>query len=92
MKVSDSARDALLNVMRSQNMDPKIWYFELQLLSSGAIGIGFIKDLAQHRIETFDNLSLAIDLELDTKGFAMDFTEHNGRKGLVFGTDAQLGF
>lgn len=84
MKVSNSAKDALLNIMRSKRLDPKHWYFELKLLSSGAIGIGFIKDLAQHEVQEFGELKLAIDLNLDTDDFGVDFAEHNGRRGLVF--------
>ena len=86
MKISDSARDAILNVMKSQQLDPHVWYFEL-LLSKGAIGIGFTKQLANAEVHQFGELRLAIDQNLDTTGILLDFAEVDGKKGLIFGAD-----
>jgi hypothetical protein len=88
MKVTDSAQDAILKVMRSKQMEPKSWFFELRLLTNGAIGIGFAREIQNtDSISTFGELSFLVDQNLDTTGMLIDFKEIDGKKGLVFGED-----
>jgi len=86
MKITDSAQDAVLKVMRSKQLDPHSWYFELRLLENGAIGIGFTKTILNtDSVQKFGELSFIIGQNLDTDGMLIDFTEYNGKWGLVFG-------
>ena len=86
MKISDSARDVLLNIMKSKLMNPKEWGFELRLMDSSAIGIGFVREITAGS-ETFrsGDLTIVSSPNLDTTGIYIDFAEVNGRKGIVFG-------
>lgn len=69
-------------------MEPKSWFFELRLLTNGAIGIGFAKEIHNtDSIQTFGELSFLVDQNLDTEGMLIDFTEYNGKQGLIFGVE-----
>ena len=84
MKITNSAQEALLNVMYSKALDPKVWCFEIKVLDNGGIGIGFTKELTVP-ITKYGDLTVAIDTQLDTTDMMIDFVEaNNGKKGIVF--------
>lgn len=84
MKITDSAQEALLNVMKAKAMDPKVWCFEVKILENGGVGIGFTKELIGPTVK-FGELTVAVDANVDTTGIVVDFVEtDDGKKGIVF--------
>jgi hypothetical protein len=86
MKITDPARDAILQVMRSQELDPEQWYLEFAIMENGAIGIGFVQQ-PQEQTMTFGDLKLSMSPQVDSGGFMIDYHESDGRRGLLFGAD-----
>jgi len=86
MKITDPARDAILEVMRNQELDPEQWYLEFAIMENGAIGIGFVQQ-PQEQILAFGDLRLSMSPEIDSGGFLIDYHESDGRRGLLFGED-----
>jgi hypothetical protein len=90
MKLTDPAKDAILEVMQRQGLDPEQWYLEFRLLENGAIGLGFTRSSAEQVLE-FGDLKLTIDEVIDTKGVMVDYGEMEGKKGLYFGPETACG-
>lgn len=44
MKLTDSAVEAILHVMKKRKLDTKQVVFEFHLLDNGGVGIGFSRD------------------------------------------------
>ena len=86
MKLTNSAIDAILHVMKSREMNPADWYLEFKLLNNGAVGLGFTKQAAQ-QILTFGELRLTVDGMIDTQGVVLDYSEVNGKQGLLFAAE-----
>ena len=84
MKLTDSARNAIVNVMLKQELDPQVWYLEFRVLENGAIGLGFTQGALQQDLE-FGDLRLTIQDRIDTDGVVVDYGEFEGRPGLFFG-------
>lgn len=84
MKLTDSAKNAIINVMQKQELDPQIWYLEFRILENGAIGLGFTQEALQQVLE-FGDLRLTIQNMIDTEGVVVDFGELEDRQGLFFG-------
>jgi len=89
MKLTNSARDAILHVLKSRDMDPANWYMEFKLLDNGAVGLGFTNRTAGE-VLTFGELRLTIDGMIDTEGVVLDYGEVGGRQGLLFATEGQV--
>jgi hypothetical protein len=86
MLLTDAARDAILQVMKSRSLDPAEWFMEFKLLKNGAVGLGFTKE-ADEQILQFGELRLTIDGMIDTQGVILDFGLVDGKKGLLFGAE-----
>lgn len=89
MKLTDSARNAIIDVMENKRLSPKEWYLEFRILENGAIGLGFTKERLPQVIE-FGLLRLTIEEVIDTEGVLVDFGEIDGRQGLLFGSEEQV--
>ena len=86
MKLTDPARDAILEVMQRQGLDPQIWYLEFRILENGAIGLGFTQQCAEQILE-FGDLKLTIDQVIDTEGVQVGYGHFQGKDGLFFGAE-----
>jgi len=87
MNLTETARDAIIEVMKKKNLDPQEWYLEFRIVDNGAIGLGFTKKALRQILE-FGELRLTIDGVIDTEGVVVDYGENDGRKGLFFIADA----
>ena len=88
MKLTDPARDAILQVMQRQELDPQIWYLEFRLLENGAIGLGFTQAQSAQVLE-FGDLKLTVDEIIDTEGVVVDYGKMGEKDGLFFGPETQ---
>lgn len=89
MKITDAAVKAILDVMASNGMDTKTTFLEIGVFK-GAIGLGFTRD----RIGVMDkygDLNVMIDPSIDTTGVVIDFGEIEGKRGLIFLGDENVG-
>lgn len=86
MKLTNSARNAILQVMKSRGLEPSQWFMEFKLLKNGAVGLGFTPE-PDEQILTFGELRLTVDGMIDTTGVVLDFGEVDGRMGLIFGAE-----
>ena len=83
MKITETAIQAVLDIMKNQKLDPQEVYFEIKLLPNGAVGIGFNRDI-DGQIREFGELKTVISPKIDMEGVVVDFGETNGKKGLLF--------
>lgn len=88
MKLTDPARDAILDIMRRQELDPQQWYLEFRELENGAIGLGFTQQALQ-QVLTFGELRLTIDEVIDSGGVLVDYGEFEGKNGIFFSAEPQ---
>jgi hypothetical protein len=56
---------------------------EVGVQDNGAIGLGFSKG-PHTNVVPFGELKLTIDPKIDTEGVLVDYTEIEGRRGLIF--------
>ena len=82
MQLTNSAINAILEVMQHRKLDPRLVLFEFQLLENGGIGIGFTRE-RYGQIKEFDRLSVVVDDGIQAN-ILVDFGEVNDRKGLFF--------
>lgn len=82
MRITDSAANAILNVMKSKGLNPKNTLLEIGVFE-GNLGLGFTRSPIGNIIQNGD-LSIVISSKIDTQGIVIDFGEINGKKGLVF--------
>lgn len=83
MKITDTAVEAILDVMDRKQLDPNRIFFEMKILPNGAVGIGFSQECGGE-IQQFGRLSAIIDKQIDADGVVIDFGEVNGKKGIIF--------
>lgn len=82
MRITDSAAQAILQVMLKKGLDPKNSYLEIGLFE-GNLGLGFTRDRFGKLLQ-FGLLGVVVSQSVDVTGVVIDFGEINGRKGLVF--------
>jgi hypothetical protein len=83
MKLTESAVEVILKVMRSKDLDPDQFSLELTVLDNGAMGMGFSKN-AQGKTSQLGDLTVVVDDVIDSGGVLIDLAEVNGKMGLVF--------
>jgi hypothetical protein len=83
MKLTDSAAEAILGVMKRRKLDPKKIVFEFRLLENGAVGIGFNQE-RQGQAQQYGDLTVMIGYGVDMGNTIVDFGEVKGKKGIIF--------
>lgn len=83
MKITESAVNAILEVMKKRKLDPKKIVFDFHLLDNGGIGIGFSRD-RHGQVQQYGELTVTIGSDVDMGQTVVDFGEINGRKGIIF--------
>jgi hypothetical protein len=82
MRLTDSAVEAILQVMIKKDLDPSKTFLEIGVFD-GAMGLGFTNETFGKR-KNFGKLGVIISHKIDTTGVVIDFGEIKGRKGLIF--------
>jgi hypothetical protein len=82
MKITESAAEAILQVMIKKGLNPKTTYLEIGVFD-GNLGLTFTRD-RDGRVDRIGALSVVVATNVDTTGVVVDFGEVNGRKGLIF--------
>lgn len=83
MKITDSAAQIILEIMKKKRLDPKEFVFEFHLLENGGVGIGFTKDRQGLAIK-HGELTIMIGHGVDMGDTVVDYGEIDGRMGLIF--------
>lgn len=83
MRFTESAANAILNVMNSKGLDPKQFVFEISVRDNGAVGIGFTRERAG-TAHQYGDLVVMVGHDVDMDGVVVDFGEVNGRQGIAF--------
>lgn len=86
MKITDSAAQAVLEVMKKKKLDPNHVFLEIGIFE-GNLGMAFTREKLG-RSYNFGELTVVIRHDVDAAGVLVDFGEINGRKGLVFRAEA----
>lgn len=82
MRLTESAARAVLEVMASQQLNPK--EFALYLCNyNGACSMEF-SNKAKGTIEKFHGLTVVVGPGLDMTDVEVDFVENDGKRGLLF--------
>ena len=71
MKITQNAIDFILNLMKSNELDPSKINFEIRKMF-GKVGIGFNKDKMGKRHQ-FGELSVVVDYDVDLEGVCIEF-------------------
>jgi hypothetical protein len=82
MRITDSAAQAIVQVMKSKGLNPENTFLEIGVFE-GNLGMGFTRDALGKRVKSGD-LTIVISSEVDASGVVIDFGETNGKKGLIF--------
>lgn len=82
MRITNSASDAIVKVMKSKGLNPKNTYLEIGVFE-GNLGIGFTRSPIGKIIKQGE-LSVTLSSAVDTNGIIVDYGEVNGRMGLIF--------
>lgn len=82
MKLTESAANAILSVMKKRKLDPKKVVFEFHLLNNGEIGIGFTRD-RQGVSQQYGELTVMIGNGVEMGDTIVDFGKVNGRMGII---------
>ena len=82
MKLTESAANAILSVMKKRKLDPKKIVFEFHLLDNGGIGIGFTRD-RQGVSQQYGELTVMIGNGVEMGETIVDFGKVNGRMGII---------
>lgn len=82
MKITESAANAILQVMIRKGLNPKKTFLEIGVFE-GNLGLGFTQD-RHGKVIHFGPLVVVVASNVDTTGVVVDFGEIDGRKGLIF--------
>jgi hypothetical protein len=82
MQITDSAKNAILNVMKSKGLDIATTFLEIGVFE-GNLGLGFTRNPIGTIVKNGD-LSVVISSKVDTTGVIVDYGEVNGKLGLIF--------
>lgn len=83
MIITESAANAILNVMKKNELDPKLFLLQFDRLKNGALGFTFSME-NMHKSREFHGLKILLQPEVNMDGVTVDFGEINGRKGIIF--------
>lgn len=87
MKITETATNAIIGVMKKKGLDPKKTFLEVGLFE-GNLGMTFSRDRVGRTIQ-FGDLTVVVQNNVDSDGVVIDFGEVNGRMGLIFLTEEQ---
>lgn len=82
MKITDSAINAILNIMKSKELDTKTVFLEIGIFN-GNLGLGFTKELTG-KVNFFGELGAIVSEDVDATNIIVDYGEVNKKKGLIF--------
>jgi hypothetical protein len=82
MRITQSASEAIVTVMKSKKLDPRNTFLEVGVFD-GNLGLGFTREPIGKTLKQGD-LNIVISNEIDSEGIVVDFGELNGKKGLIF--------
>lgn len=82
MRITQSASEAIINVMKSKKLDPRNIFLEIGVFD-GNLGLGFTREPIGKTLKQGD-LNIVVSNEIDSEGVVVDFGELNGKKGLIF--------
>jgi hypothetical protein len=82
MRITESAANAVVQVMIRKGLNPKKTFLEVGVFDGG-LGISFTNERNGNLMQV-GPLSVIIASNVDTTGVVMDFGEVEGRKGLIF--------
>jgi hypothetical protein len=83
MHVTEQAVEAIVNIMKRQELDPKNVYFEIKLLPNGAVGIGFTYN-REGIFREFGELKTLVSTDIDMNGVIIDCGQTGDREGILF--------
>jgi len=85
MIITDQARDAILQIMKRQELDPKVFFLYL-CIPAGQEGcaINFTKDEEIGKQWQFGELKVTTALEINSEELVIDLSETDDRLGLIF--------
>lgn len=82
MQITESAKKAILDVMRAKRLDPGEVFLEISF-KDNALGLGFTREQSG-KATKYGELVAVIDYAVDTSGIIMDFGNIEGRSGFIF--------
>lgn len=83
MHITESAIEAILQIMKSKNLDSEKVFFEMRAMPDQSIVIGFNREKLGN-VMKFGNLQVIVSSNIDTEGVVVDYVENGDKKGLVF--------
>ena len=82
MQITETAAQAILEVMKSKGLNPKTAFLEIGVFE-GNLGLGFTRTPIGTTVKKGE-LSVVVSSQVDTNGVTIDFGEVNGKMGLIF--------
>lgn len=83
MKITDSAWQTIVKIMKSKNLNPKNTFLEIGVFE-GNLGISFTKEPIGKRLQ-FGELNVVVSGDVECNpDLVIDFGEINNKKGLIF--------
>lgn len=82
MEFTQSAANAILTVMKKNNLDPKDFILLFERMDNGTLGFTFSKDKIHSRV--FHGLRVKINSDVGMDNTVVDFGEVAGRRGIIF--------
>jgi hypothetical protein len=82
MRITESAKNAIINVMKSKGLDLKTTYFEIGVFD-GNLGIAFTRNPIGN-IYKNDELLIVTSSKGELEELVIDYLERDGKSGLVF--------
>jgi hypothetical protein len=89
MRITEPAAKVILQTMMKKRLNPKQVFLELDI-KDGNFGIAFTK-IRHGKVLQFGPLTVVIGNNIDTTGVVVDLVEMNGRKGLLFTGEENVG-
>lgn len=83
MQLTDSAAHAILEVIKKHGMNPENTFFEVKLLSNGALGIGFSRNPEGISFQQ-GSLKVSVDYRISNEKIIIDYGQVGDKKGIIF--------
>ena len=85
MIITDKARDSIIQIMKKQDLDPRIFFLYF-CIPDGQEGcaINFTKDEEIGKQYQFGELKVTVALEINSDELMIDLSEVENRVGLIF--------
>ena len=82
MKITEKASDAILHIMKKQDLDPNVFSLSFCNADQG-LAFQFVKDDIGN-ISMFNGLKVITAYDTDLENLTIDLQEVNGKTGLIF--------